>query len=471
MTSRAMRAALPLPLLLLAACGRSAPPENAVNVLLVVLDTTRADAVGLYGSPRAATPTLDHLAADGVAFTQARSVSAWTLPAHASIFTGLYPSRHGAHWESPGLLADRQTMAELLAPTHETGGFCENPHIIATKGFTQGFSRYEETWRLRKSWDEPPVTLDLFEQWFAARDRSRPFFAFLNLMTPHLPYRPPERFQQRFLDESVPPAEVERLRGVEEEQAWGYMTGIVDFSGDDLRNLRALYEAEVAFADERVARILETVRAQGELERTLVVVVGDHGENIGDHGLMEHQLCLYESLLRVPLILRYPGAFGGGLRRDAPVQLVDLLPTVLEVAGVPPESWPAVDGTSLVARDPAAERPVIAEYMRPGEPLRNMAHVNPAFDPQPWDRRLRSIQLDGLKLIASDRGENELYDLTVDPTESHDLSAGRPADVERLRARLAEWVERATSGRPAAPFEPVPDPEATKAIRELGYVN
>jgi len=454
---------------LTAGCRPSEPPEGSINVLLVVLDTTRADALPAYGSKQAYTPTLDRLGSEGVVFANARTVSAWTLPSHASLFTGLYPSRHGAHWESPGLLVGQETLAELLAETHDTGGFCENPHIVTAKGFSQGFSRYEETWRRRESWDVPPITLELFQEWLGERDRSRPFFAFVNLMTPHLPYRPPERHQNRFMPDDLPEETIQRLRGVEQQHAWAYTMGDLQFTDADLDNLRSLYAAEVAFADERVAQAIDAVRAQGELERTLVVVVGDHGENIGDHGLMEHQFCLYESLLRVPMIFRLPEVFEGGLVREAPVQLVDVFPSVLDAAGVPRERWPALDGYSLLKADPPADRPTIAEYMRPGDPLRNMTRLNPSFDPSRYDRRLRSIQMGNSKLIVSDRDEVELYDLGTDPGETRDLAGERPEEVERLRERLEAWM--AEGSRQLERFTPEADPEALKALRELGYVD
>jgi arylsulfatase A-like enzyme len=454
---------------LTAGCRPSEPPDGSINVLLIVLDTTRADALPAYGGGQAHTPTLDRLGREGVVFANARTVSAWTLPSHASLFTGLYPSRHGAHWESPGLLASHQTLAELLAETHETGGFCENPHIIRTKGFAQGFARYEETWRRRESWDVPPITLELFQEWLGERDRSRPFFAFVNLMTPHLPYRPPERYQSRFVSEDLPEEQIQRMRDVEQQQAWAYTMGDLQLTDSDLETLRSLYAAEVAFADERVAQAIDAVRAEGELERTLVVVVGDHGENIGDHQLMEHQLCLYETLLRVPMIFHLPGVFEGGRVRKAAVQLVDVFPTVLDAAGVPRERWPALDGYSLLGADPPAERPTIAEYMRPGDTLRNMTRLNPSFDPSRYDRRLRSIQLGTLKLIVSDRDEVELYDLRADPGETRDLAGERPEEVERLRARLAAWT--AEGSHLVETFTPEADPEALEAIRELGYVD
>jgi arylsulfatase A-like enzyme len=456
-------------LLVAAGCGRGGP---APNLLLIVLDTTRADAVAGYvdggGEAEAYTPTLDELAATGVLFTQARSTSAWTVPSHGSLFTGLYPSRHGAHWEGGGLDAEQVTLAEVLAPAYERAGFSENPHIIRAKGYAQGFETYEETWRRRRSWDEPPITLELVAGWFQRRDRARPFFVFVNLMTPHLPYAPPLRHQRRFVPAELDQRVVERFKAVGEGQARLYMMGALRFPERDLEILRALYRAEVAFGDERIGRILDMVRSQGELDDTLVVVVGDHGENIGDHGLMEHQLCLYESVLRVPLIMRLPGVLDGGVRRDGPVQLHDVMPTVLDALGVPASRWPEMEGESLLDGDPAAERPVYAEYMRPLEQMRLFQRVNPGFDFTPFDRRLKSIQVGSLKLIVSDRGEQELYDVAADPDETRDLAAARPEDVRRLGAQLAAWT-RDWKPRVASEVQPLDD-DARRALQELGYI-
>lgn len=442
--------------------------ERPPNLLVVVLDTARADGVAAYGAPGRYTPTLDELARTGVLFTRARSTSAWTVPSHGSLFTGLYPSRHGAHWEGGGLDPDQVTLAELLAPDYETGGFSENPHIIRAKGYDQGFERYEETWRRRRSWNEPPITLELFADWFQKRDRDQPFFAFVNLMTPHLPYSPPERHWRRFVPAGTSPELLARYAAIGEPQARLYIMRQIRFTARDLQLLRALYYAEVAFGDERIGHLLGLIRSQGELDRTLVVVVGDHGENIGDHGFMEHQLCLYESVLRVPMILRLPGVLDGGARRDDPVQLVDVMPTVLQALGVPESDWPKMEGRSLVDFEPEPDRPLFAEYMRPLEQKRLFLGVNPGFDFSPYDRRLKSVQVRDLKLIVSDRGEQELYDLAADPAETRDLAEARPEDARRLAAVLAEWsrdwdpqVKGAT---------PELDPQAREALRELGYI-
>jgi len=459
-----MRAArIPLLLLALAACRADGGPPP--NVLLVVLDTTRADAVS-FGDP-SAPAALGRLVDDGVVFTNARSTSAWTVPAHGSLFTGLYPSRHGAHHESPRLAPERTTLAELLEPTHETAAFSENPHIGPGKGFDQGFGLFEDSWRLRRGRGPRRPTVQHVDRWLRGRQRERPFFLFVNLMDPHLPYQPPREWARRFVPPDVDPAQLRRMRATAGAESRRYIAGDLALSPDDLRLLRALYRGEVAFAEARLSRLLETLEEEGLLERTLVAVVGDHGENIGEHGLMQHQLSLHETLLRVPLLMRLPGRLDGGERRADPVQLVDVFATILDAAGVPPERWPAIEGQSLLSGRLPPQRPLIAEYMRPLGQRRLFARTLPDFDFEPFDRRLASIQVGGLKLIRSDRGERWLYDLGRDPGEAQDLAATRPGDVARLSAELDRWLASRPAAAAGAPAEL--DEETLRALRELGY--
>lgn len=454
-------------LLLLAGCETATPQPP--NVLLVVLDTTRADAV-LPATDPAATPRLDRLAADGVVYTHARSTSAWTVPAHGSLFTGLYPSRHGAHHESHLLREEAVTLAELLATSHTRAGFSENPHIGLKKGFAQGFEVFEETWRLerRGGGGAPAPTVQRAVDWLGTRDSTRPFLLFVNLMDPHLPYNPPDRLIRPRLPAGVDPERVEQLRNFGERDARRFVTGRGPISAEDLAVLRGLYHAEVAHVDERVGQLIDVLVRQGELDRTLVVVVGDHGENLGEHGLMEHQLCLYETLLRVPFVLALPGVFDGGERRDDAVQLVDLLPTVLEVVGLDRAQWPAVEGASLLGSRPVEARPAIAEYMLPVRQRQRFLEVDPGFDFDPFDRRLRSIQIGNLKLIVSDEGDPELYDLDQDPEELHNVADERVADAARLAARLSSWLADRDSVQ--AVGEPELDAETLEKLRSLGYV-
>jgi len=454
-----------VPLLAVAAAACSDASPARTNVLLLVLDTTRADAVSVHddAAGRPSGP-LRELAEDGVVFTHARTVSAWTLPSHGSLFTGLYPSRHGAHHESHLLRGDVQTLAELLESTHVTAGFSENPHIGRTKGFAQGFGSFVDTWRTKRE----RATVDQVLEWLETVDRARPFLLFVNLMHSHLPYRPPAALLAEELPPDAPAEDVRRLAGFSKVDCMRYEAGELELDPDDLAILRAFYRAAVRHVEEEAGRLLEGLEAEGLLDETLVVVVGDHGENVGEHDLLQHQYCLYDSLLRVPLVVRLPGTFEGGERRDDPVQLVDLMPTVLDVVGVPRGRWPEMEGTSLLAGALHAERPVVAEYMRPQTERRRFRHAVPGFDFEPFDRRLQSYQIGALKLIRDDRGAAELYDLSEDPRELRDLSAERPEDVARLSAELDAWAR----SRPAArSLDEVEMDDATRSeLEALGYL-
>lgn len=456
-------AAVLLALACLVGCG----DRGGVNVLLVVLDTTRADAVSATGEPGTITPTLDALAREGVVYERARSTSAWTVPSHGSLFTGRYPSRHGARHGSPALHPAQQTLAELLRRTHDTGGFSENPHIRTDQGWAQGFGTYIDSWRWRDRVDTPPQTISMALDWLDRRPGGRPFFLFVNLMDAHLPYAPPPEWAERFVPPGADPETLTRLRGVGSPEQQAHLVGEAPIPERDFELLRGLYRAEVAWADYRVANLVTALRHRGTLDRTLVVVVADHGEQIGEHGLLGHQFALYESLLRVPLILRLPGLFEGGQRRDAPVQLVDVAPTVLEVVGVPRAEWPDMDGRSLISDAPGPDRRVVAEYAPPIEEVERIARRFEGSDTALLSEAIRSVQVGTLKLIARSGGAVELYDLEDDPGETRDLAVTRPDDVARLAEGVAFGSEVATGGEAEAAAI---DAQTREALRALGYV-
>jgi arylsulfatase A-like enzyme len=438
-------------------------------VLLIVLDTARADALGVSGSANAHTPHMDQLAREGVVFTHARSTSAWTVPAHGSLFTGLYPSNHGAHHEHPRLDSGQVTLAELLAGSHQNAGFSENSFLQRANGYAQGFGHFEEVWRERKNWREPPGTLEKIRRWLAERDREREFFVFVNLMTPHLPYDPPERYEKKFVPAEASKHLVRQMRTLGDQHAQLFMTGDLALSTQAFEVLRGLYLADVAYTDEQVGEIIAMLRSEGVLDETLVVVVGDHGENIGDHQLMEHQFSLNETLLRVPMIVRLPDAFPPGDRSDAPIQLVDLVPTVIDLIGVGRGHLDDLDGESLVGDGPPPTRPVLAEYMRPVMQRDVYKKVNPFFDFGRFDRRLKSLQIGRLKLIVSDHGQSELYDLKSDPGETTDLASERPEELAFLRDQLESWTGGSWKPGQRGSLRGI-DEETERELRALGYI-
>ena len=444
-------------------CRAKLPP----NVLVVVLDTARADAVSAYGSGDAHTPVFDSLAAQGVLYLNARTTSAWTGPAHGSLFTGLYPSRHGMHHGHGRLDDGLMTLAEILSPTHSTAAFSENPQVVAAKGFSQGFGHFEETWREQKLAADVAPTVTRVRAWLEVRDKARPFFLFVNLMSPHLPYTPPPEWERRFVSAGHDPELVAQMRTFNEWVARMVITGTVELSPLELEILKGLYRAEVAFADHRLGQILSAV-GEAELENTMVAVVGDHGENLGEHGLMEHQFCLYDTLLRVPLVLRLPGLIESGVRRHDAVQLVDLAPTVLDVLGRDRSSWPPFEGVSLLDEPALEGRTLVAEYMRPESQRWRFRRVDPTFDFSRFDRSLTAVIQDGWKLIRSDRDEEELYDLVSDPGETRNLVSDRPQRADRLRHWLSAWQGAAPP--PDQGDEPQLDEENVEALRSLGYL-
>jgi arylsulfatase A-like enzyme len=446
------------------------PSRAQPNVLLVVIDTLRADAVYGYGAPESQTPALAALAREGTSFTQARSTSAWTVPTHASMFTGLYPSRHNAHNEGRALPPAAITLAELLSPTHETAAFCENPHITRGKHFDQGFEVFRNTWPKRgpEGWRRK-ITDRLVFEWLESRNPDRPFFLFINYMDPHLPYHPPHRFEKRFLDEDGGSELAARMRTFDDHAARSVIAGRRHLDAAELATLRRLYAAEVAFADSRLGTVLAALRSQALLDETLVIVVGDHGENLGEHGLMEHQLCLYETLLHVPMILRLPGRIPAGTRRDDAVQLVDLFPTVLDLAGVPEDQWPAHEGRNLLREPLEGERLIVAEYMLPLDQQRIFASELPDFDFDPFMRRLKSAQRGTRKLILA-RGEpTELYDLGDDPGELDNRIDSDPETVRSLLADLSRW--QTTRPKPLEIAVGSLDEDSLESLRRLGYID
>jgi arylsulfatase A-like enzyme/Tfp pilus assembly protein PilF len=413
-------------------------PEQ-LNVVLVTIDTLRADRLSSYGSPRELTPALDALAADGVRFANAATTVPFTLPAHSSIMTGTYPPFHGVRENVGYVLDERQpTLAERLAGGGwATAGFVSALVLDARWGIGRGFDTYfddfegvagdsseggagvnlgsvqrdgAETLAAALRWLDGAPTLSL---------QGRPFFLWLHLFDPHDPYTPPEPFRSRFPEHP--------------------------------------YDAEVAYADSLVGKLIEDLSARGLLETSVVAVTGDHGEGLGDHGEGFHGFFVYDSTVHVPLILRLPGRLGHGRTVAEAVSHVDLLPTLLEATGQPLP--PDVQGRSLLplalAAEPAADAEPAAVY---SESLYPLLHYG-------W-APLRVLRSGRYKLI--DAPEPELYDLDADPGERTNLLREERSTYARLRDRLAavrEQIERSEAEAPRADV----DAETLEQLRTLGY--
>ncbi len=432
--SRSLAAALALCALGIATAALGSPSHpRPRNVILISLDTLRADRVGAYGHPGGLTPTLDALAARGTRFADASSTSAWTSPAHASLFTGLYPSRLGLvayrGLESAEVLGEAHTtLAEVLrARGWQTRALTGGNFVAARLGFGQGFEAYDD-WAWRFGEHEKGL-----QEFLAGRDRSRPFLLFLHGYDAHHPYEAEPDLARHHYGEYGGSYDVARFCR-EDPPA----------SGPDLGYVKARYDAAVATADRSLGRLLAMLDADGALAESLVIAVSDHGEEFYEHGGCDHVDRMYQEVVQVPLLIAGPGVPAGRVVR-APVSLVDVMPTVLDALGLsrlPGDGrslWPDLGGRR------AAERTLLVESGRE-------------------DAVMRAVRRLALKLHVDATGRpGPLFDLSRDPGEREDLAGSRPALVQRLLAEVA--------GRAVAPAERIPlDPELRERLKALGYI-
>jgi arylsulfatase A-like enzyme len=420
-------------------------------VLLIVMDTVRADRLSCYGYQKDTTPNLDRLATQGVLFEKAISAGSWTVPSHATLFTGLYLRDHkttAANWK---LGAEFTTLAEeLTAAGYATAGFSNNPWLTKGTGLTQGFGSFRDVWRSplqsRSGDDGAALTVEIVLEWIdSPPGRESPFFVFVNLMEPHLPYAPPRGFESRFLPEGAAPGRLAELREWKHPREVGYILGVAGYevTREQFRGLDALYDAEIAYVDSKIGDLVHGLESRGRLEDTLLIVTSDHGEHLGDHDLMDHKFSLYDALIHVPLIIRYPRAVPQGVRVRGHVQTNDLFATVLGMAGVR-RSTPPGAGFLPFENGPAKREHTIAEFGPPTEFLRVISSRFPGASYARFDRSLVAIRGPRYKYIWASDGGSELFDVVRDPHEERDLSAELVDVVEDLHAKLLAFYE----GRP-----------------------
>jgi hypothetical protein len=394
--------------------------EAGLSVLLITIDTLRADALGAYGNRDAATPWADRLAASGVRFDAAHAHNVTTLPSHANILSGRYPFDHGVRDNMsfrfpPGV----ETIATLLAARgYRTGAFVSGFPLASRFGLRRGFEVYDDAFvgalarpAFRLEERRGADTVALARRWLEA-ERGRPFFCWVHLYEPHYPYEPPEPYATRFRADP--------------------------------------YHGEVAAADAALGPLLEPILASGKAGRTLVVLTADHGESLGEHGEATHGILAYEATLRVPLVLYQPRLFPPRVVPDL-VRHVDLLPTILDALALPvPEGLP---GTSLLPLVAGASSGPVTSYF---EAL--AGQLDRGWAP------LYGVLHDRTKYV--DLPIVELYDLDRDPAEARNLAATRPRELEALRARLAPLRAADRGIEPQRESADVLD-----RLRSLGYVS
>lgn len=460
--------------------GAGVDPGDKPNVIVIVLDTLRRDATGLAEGrihdwptlPGGLTPNLDRFAADSATFTRAYSAAPWTVPAHASLFTGLIPSSHGCVARRPRLGDVGPTLAELLgAAGYATVAFFSNPWLSdRATGLLRGFeTRVESPIGDLGSLTSPrgdqggAATLEHVESWLKDRDPARPFFLFVNFLEAHLPYDPPPGIRALF---SPPLAAGARIPI---EWAHEFNAGLLPPDELDWTAVRSLYAGDVRAADELLGRLLALLGDRGVLADAAVFVTSDHGENLGDHGLVEHQFSVHESLLAVPLVVRLPGGALPPGRYDAPVMTTDVFATVAELAGLAlPAARPHSIPLARSAGERGQRRPIIAEYSLPNPQLIALLRaLNPDRDTSELAQGWRTVRVGRLRLTVGSSGQRMLHDVVADRAQVRDLSGERRGAVARLGRVLLEALpkSRATATGP----RPVLDPATREQLEALGY--
>ncbi|MBU0755527.1 MAG: sulfatase [Planctomycetes bacterium] len=434
------------------------------DIVIVVMDTLRRDHMSAYGYHRDTTPFLCELSAQSRVYDQAYSVSCWTPPGHASLFTGMYPIAHGVTQEHWMLEDDARTLAEVLGENgYRTVGIAENPMLSTAFHFNQGFEAFHEIWQEAGQQQAGEQTLTRVRGILDNIPETEPLFMFVNLNTAHKPYNAAKQFTGRFTnDRSIKLESYDRKR---------FYLGEVTYSEEEHNHLKDLYDAEVLYVDYQIREIVGALKAGGRWDRTLLVVTADHGENFGDHGHVGHSFSLYESTIKIPLIIRYPSRFTPGSRDGDPTQIIDIFPTLVNLLGIKDISS---QGTDLLQPGGRTQRPVFCEYFRPKQAFQIFGAQ--ANDPrlQVYNRHLRSLIFRDTKLIWGEDGKHELYRLDKDPAEKENLIGTKEGDQvkEALLAIMDRTVEKFDQGRSKTPQElPEPlDEKTLEAMRTLGYI-
>lgn len=459
------------------------------NVILIVMDTVRAQNLSLYGYSRKTTPFLEEPAQDAVVFDKARSTSCWTLPSHASLFTSLYTCGHGADYgvreasgsrsrDKPSPLPESAgTLAEILkANGYATVGVCANfASASRAMGMGQGFDLYDDrpgvfyttavergllrvseeiapcAWKgaLKRYRNASEITNGALE-FLRGLPEDTPFFLFLNYMDCHRTYAPPSRYAKRFGGKGM----------------WFFLEAWAarrlqrggTLSPSQKQHVTDLYDGAISYVDDEVRRFVDEIRSRGLYEEALIIVTSDHGECLGEHGLLGHTPGgLHEELLWVPLLVKYPRsrAVPAG-RVENFVQLVDLAPTILQEAGIEiPDAF----------RSHPLDRvfhPAVAEFYPPAafRARKGMA----------WERQTALYDGREYKLVLTNRGDVALYDLEAGPSESEDLAAAMPETTAQMAGAIVEWYGRCVPVGNAGDAPAGLDEEAVRKLRSLGYL-
>lgn len=508
---------------------------SSPDILLVVLDTLRRDRLSAYGHKRETSPAFDAFTERATLFERAVAPAQWTVPSHASMFTGLYPTTHQLTQADGQLSPELTTLAERLATGgYRTVGFCNNPLVgILDNGLTRGFedfynyagaapnrphdvtrsrvrravqgrwTRFAKTvsqrfahndWLFRLSlnpWLTPIWTrsvnykgntahaiddmIDVLGQ-HRAGGRDRPMFGFLNLMGGHMPLRPPETYLKRYAPEISRDRDAYRFmaRFNADAARWASPTD-PPLSAWERQVIDGFYDAEVAHQDYHLGRLLRHLEASGARDDTMVIIVADHGEGHGDHDFFGHSFVVYQELVHVPLLIAYPEQFPQATRVASNISTRRLYHTILSAANLLDDDTP--DAALSLARStnckPDTESGLaFAEAIPPQTFLSVLRHRNPAaIDRLNLTRARRAVYQDDMKLAVVDDSVEALFDVARDPAETDDIAPAHDAQARALKAEIDAFVQMAVKARVDAGLSGQMSSDMLDNLRALGYID
>ena len=486
------------------------------NVLIIVWDTVRPDRLTPYGYELPTTPHLEEFARDSLLYERAVSPGMWTLPSHASLFTGLPASAHGVNSHHQWLDNRFRTLAEIFGDAgYATYAFSANAHMSAKANLVQGFETVEHPWE--EPWVEVvgpfidaklipedssteispgrhrdpehkernykegilykeagPIIADAFFGWLEKRPAEQPFFVFLNYMESHIPRIPSLEARRQVMDEEM----IQRSFKVDQFHLTmlSYLLRKHEYSPEEIEVLSRIYDAALIDLDQATQALLQGMKEIGLLDDTIVVITSDHGENLGDHHMTGHKFCLYNTLTRVPLIIRYPERVKPG-RVAKPVSVLNVFATILDLAGLPgPEAGVLSRSLFGPEKDRGREEPIFSELVAATpSALKKVSDLYPDLVWEPWMRTFKSVELGSYKFIQASDDDDELFLLPEDPSELNNLVESEATQAASMNEAIQHWLTTFTPYDPtkaAQDDEPgLLSPRVRRELRALGYIN
>lgn len=517
------------------------------NVILLVLDTHRLERMSLYGYGKETTPVLGEFAEGATVFDWGIATAPWTVPSHASMFTGLYPTVHQTTQSYTAIPSNIPTLPEMLSQNgYHTVGFCNNPLVgVLDNGLKRGFDEFynysgtipdvpsfgdenrikrlqqtaatllqKATTPIERKFGQSPLLLKLatmpifvpiwsrsfnfkgntqrslgdvaqYLRYHTSTHDDKPLFMFVNMMETHLPYFPPKNVMDRWVPYLNKDREARSFLQKFNTESYRWMAPMLEpFTEMQERVLSDVYDAEVAYQDRQLRRVFRALKRSGELENTMVIIVSDHGESIGEHEFMGHAFVVYNELVRVPLFIHYPAMFEPGKRVQHDVSARRIFHTVLEGAGIPYEGYGhTADSLSLTRSAEGADRePEDEVVVSEGFPPRNFINVMEMTNPEAIEtyrlrKMRRAIYNDGRKLMTVGGQPDEFFSVYNDPLEKQnvlDNPIGFENDILRMQKELTDYVVISEAHRdgvaPAGMIDYSDDPALLERLRGLGYI-